>query len=163
MPLSRKTPMKRTAFERKLPFAVKAHRPKSPSNPDAPTVELVLARAMSRGHLYCEICADRVTGERGVDWALHHRRGRDGRPDAHSPQNLLVVHGRDNVTACHGRAHRNREGESGNFGWLISRNGINRDPLRVPLLTDNGSRWVYLSADGQYVDEPEGGLWGVIA
>lgn len=150
----RRSPMKRS------PFGVKLSRPKlGMSNPDAATVEMVLARASARGHLYCEVCSDRVTGTRGLDWALHHRRGRDGKPDSHTAPNLLVVHGPDNVTACHGRIHRNRAGEAQDFGWLIKRNGVNTNPLRIPVLVDRESRWVYLTAAGTYADEPEGGLW----
>lgn len=117
-------------------------------------VEAVLERASHDGVLCCEVCAEPIVGERGIDWAIHHRRGRDSRLDCHTPQNVLVVHGADNVTACHGRIHRNVGGESWTNGWLISRNGI-ANPLVVAVLIQRESRWVYLDADGQYEDHPE--------
>lgn len=129
---------------------------------DAETVQLVLQRARRDGVVCCEVCGGPVAGERGRDWALHHRRGRDGRPDSHSVQNQMVVHGADNVTACHGRIHRNASGESRAAGWLVSRNGINYDPLLVPVLIDlgatpdGGARTVYFGADGGYHDTLEG-------
>ena len=123
------------------------------SNPDGQTVDLVLRRASVDGFIrVCEVCGDPISGERGWDWSLHHRRGRDGKPDSHTPQNLLVVHGRDNAAGCHGRIHRNREGESRFNGWLISRNSIESDPLVIPALLCGA--WVYLGHDGAYHDSP---------
>jgi hypothetical protein len=144
MPLSRNTPLRR------------AGGPKRPRNPSADVVEAVLGRASADGVLRCEVCGDPITGERGMDWALHHRRGRDGRDDCHTPQNLLVVHGADNVTLCHGRIHRNEGGESYVNGWLIHRNGF-ADPLMVAVLVARESRWVYLDSEGWYEDHPECG------
>jgi len=118
-------------------------------------VDAVLSRATTdEGVHVCEVCGDPITGERGWDWSLHHRRGRDGKPDSHLPQNLLLVHGRDNVTACHGRIHRNREGESRYNGWLISRNGIVSDPLVIPVLLFGQSAWVYLTDVDSYSESP---------
>lgn len=124
-------------------------------NPADGTTALVLARATTdEGIRVCEVCGDPIFGDRGWDWSLHHRRGRDGKPDSHQPQNLLLVHGRDNVSSCHGRIHRNREGESRTKGWLISRNGIVTDPLVVPALLCGESAWVHLGEDGRYEDSP---------
>jgi hypothetical protein len=120
----------------------------------AGVLEAVVVRSMREDWPACEVCGGPITGERGLDWALHHRRGRDGTPDSHTPQNQLVVHGADNVSACHGRIHRNRGNESIDNGWLISRNGVNRDPLMIPVLIDHGSRWTYLAPTGEYSDEP---------
>jgi len=117
-------------------------------------VEAVLERASLQGFLGCEVCGDSITGERGWDWSLHHRRGRDGKPDSHMPQNLLLVHGASNVDACHGRIHRNREGESRLRGWLIGRNSIPSDPLLVPALLCAESAWCYLDDLGGYADNP---------
>lgn len=125
-----------------------------PRNPTDAVAQVVIARAHLLDVLCCEVCAEPITGTRGVDWALHHRRGRDGRADCHTPQNLLVVHGADNVTACHGRIHRNEGGESGTNGWLISRNGF-ADLLMVAVLLHRESRWVYLDSEGGYEDQPE--------
>jgi hypothetical protein len=123
------------------------------SNPAAMAVDLVIARATVDGVGCCEVCGDPTGGWRGIHWALHHRRGRDGAEDSHTPQNLMVVHGRDNVTACHGRIHANKGQESRHNGWLITRNGIQRDPLQIPVLVRG--RRVLLTADGEYSEAPE--------
>lgn len=120
--------------------------------PSADVVEVVLSRCGGA----CEVCSAPLEGERGYDWALHHRRGRDGAQDSHTAPNLIAVHGRDNVTACHGRIHRNVSGESRRNGWLITRIGIQRNPLEIPVLVGAGSKWVYLSEEGLYVDSPTG-------
>lgn len=117
------------------------------TGPTADVIDAVLGRS---GYC-CEVCLEPLAGYRGVDYALHHRRGRDGRPDSHTIPNLMAVHGRDNVTACHGRIHRHGIQSRAN-GWLITRNGITRDPLLIPILL--GERRVYFSADGRYADEP---------
>lgn len=123
-------------------------------NPADEAVALVLARATVDFFRVCELCGDPITGERGWEWSIHHRRGRDGKPDSHLPQNLMLVHGASNVDACHGRIHRNREGESRTKGWLVSRNGVQTDPLRVPALLCGESAWVYLTDSDCYSDSP---------
>lgn len=124
---------------------------------DATATALVLARA-TREHdvvgIHCEVCGTPVHGERGIHWALHHRRFRDGRPDSHTPQNTLVVHGADNQSSCHGVIHRDKTAAMEN-GWAITRHG-DADPLTVPVLIDGGSRLVWLTADGRYSDDPPG-------
>lgn len=114
-------------------------------------VEAVVDAVLGRSNYCCEVCLEPLSGLRGVDYALHHRRGRDGRPDSHTIPNLMPVHGRDNVTACHGRIHRHGI-ESRANGWLITRNGVDRDPLLIPILL--GDRRVYLTDDGGYADAP---------
>lgn len=147
--LRRTTPMKRTATTHKT-----ASRAGGVS---ADTAAIVIARATIGGVLSCELCGEPLTGQRGYDWALHHRRPRDGRPDSHTAQNQLAVHGTSNVDACHGIIHANADGQSTTNGWLISRNARPViDPLTVPVLVDNGKRWVYLTADGRYLDCTEG-------
>lgn len=120
------------------------------NGPSPETVELVVYRDGSR----CVCCGVQVTGERGFGWSLHHRRGRDGKPDSHQPQNLITVCGGDNVTGCHGNVH-SRRSESQPNGWWLSRIA-GTDPLLVPVLVYRGSVFVYLTADGQYSDEPPG-------
>lgn len=114
------------------------------------TSSILLQRATRDGVVCCELCGEPVEGERGVGWALHHRRFRDGRPDSHSPQNLLLVHGASNTDSCHGRIHGNKTEAMAN-GWAITRHG-NADPLTEPVLIDGGRRKVLLTADGGYVD-----------
>jgi len=120
------------------------------TGPDAATVELVLDRDSRR----CICCGIGLSGERGWGWSIHHRRGRDGKPDSHQPQNLISVCGADNHSGCHGRIHQRRS-ESEPAGWWLSR-VAGTDPLTVAVLVDHGSRWVYLTADGRYADEPGG-------
>jgi|SRR6185436_5567789 len=120
--------------------------------PTDETVLLVVARATRDGRVCCELCGDPVKGDRGVGWALHHRRFRDGRPDSHSPQNYLVVHGASNVESCHGVIHAAKMTAKEN-GWAITRHGY-VDPLTVPVWIDGGARRVLLAEDGRYADAP---------
>lgn len=120
------------------------------SGPSRETVQLVLLRDEG-----CVVCGVELSGQRGLDWSIHHRRGRDGKPDSHQPQNLLSVCGGDNVTGCHGRIH-SRRSESQPNGWWISRIA-GTDPLTVPLLIEHESRWVYLTADGDVSEDPPEG------
>lgn len=117
--------------------------------PDEQTVDLVFERDSN-----CCICCGKGLSrdDRGWSWSLHHRRGRDGKPDSHMPQNLITVCGRDNVSWCHGRIHQRRS-EAQLNGWWLSRIA-GTDPLTVAVLVDHGSRWVYLTADGRYSDSP---------
>ena len=119
------------------------------SGPALEVVEMVVIR----DHGCCVVCGEELQGERGWSWSIHHRRGRDGRPDSHMPQNLLSVCGADNVTGCHGRIHRHGKAEAQDNGWWLSR-VAGTDPLRVAVLVDRGSRWVYLTADGRYSANP---------
>jgi len=122
------------------------------TGPSPFAVQLVLDRA---GYS-CEVCDHMVGDRRGVDWSIHHRRprkmGGTRWPGINLPSNLIAVHGASNVAACHGRIHRNTHRESVDNGWLITRNGINRDPLQIPVLI--GSRRVYLTDDGLYAEAP---------
>lgn len=119
------------------------------SGPTPQTVALVWERDGGR----CICCGGfLLEGGRGFEWSLHHRRGRDGKPDSHQPQNLITVCGPDNVTGCHGRIH-SRRSEAQPNGWWLSRIA-GTDPLTVPLLVDRESAWKYLTADGRYSDEP---------
>lgn len=126
---------------------LRAHRIRS-TNPDQATVDAVVARQDGR----CVRCGEVLKGERGFDWSVHHRRGRDGKPDSHSRQNLLAVCGADNVSGCHGWIHQHRGAAMVN-GWWLSRIA-GTDPLTVAVLVDRASRWVYLTTDGGYADEP---------
>jgi hypothetical protein len=139
--LSRSTPLKRY--------------PERPTKrhplPKGPSLDVV-RRVVERDEGRCRVCWDEVFGDRALNWSVHHRRGRTRRPDSNSPQNLILVCGADNVSECHGRIHQ-RRGESQPAGWWISRI-TGADPLTVPLLTENGSRWVYLGADYRVYDNP---------
>lgn len=121
------------------------------TGPSGDVVEVCLERASRDGVPCCEVCGSRAYGERGVAWALHHRKGRSI-SGAHLPQNLILVHGASNVDLCHGRIHGNRTSEAQPLGWSISRNS-SLDPLEVKILI-GGERWVWLDAAGRYLDEP---------
>jgi hypothetical protein len=137
------------------PTTVRRH-----TGPDDDTVITVLMRSRRDGHACCEICGGPITGERGRDWCVHHRRGRDGVRTDNRVENLLLCCGADNQAGCHGRIH-GRRGEAEPAGWWISRipalGGHLPDPATVSVLIDNGSRVVYLGADGGYHDNPPGG------
>lgn len=115
-------------------------------------VDLVLARCSRDGVPSCEVCGEPLVGLRGFDWALHHRRFRDGAEDQDTPQNLLVVCGGSNVDRCHGVIHSGKA-YAMTQGWAISRLS-KTDPAAIPVLVDRESRWVYLTARGQYSDDP---------
>lgn len=119
-----------------------------PTGPDAYTVERVLSRDEGR----CLVCAVELFGTRGYTWSIHHRRGRDGKPDSHKPQNLITVCGADNVTGCHGKIHQRRSWSRPNGLWLSR--AAAEDPLTVPLLVLAESRWIYLTDDFAYADGP---------
>ncbi len=127
---------------------VRTGRPRV-TGPTPDVVELVLERD---GHC-CVVCSVRITGNRGFSWSLHHRRGRDGKPDSHLPPNLITVHGASNVHGCHGEIHRHK-GDAMDAGYSLSRIA-GADPLQYAVLL-HGSRWVYLTATGEYSDDPPG-------
>lgn len=123
---------------------------KRPRPTPGPTFDTVMA-VLDRDSYRCVPCSAPIVGERGTTWALHHRKGR-GLPDSHEPQNLITVCGASNVDRCHGRIHGNR-GEAQEFGWSISRN-TSLDPVDVAVLVGGETRYVYLTADGRYADNP---------
>lgn len=116
-------------------------------------MSMVLERCRRDGVPSCEVCGQPLKGERGFDWALHHRRYRDGTEDQDTPQNILVVCGGSNVDRCHGVIHSGKA-YAITQGWAISRHA-KADPSTFPVLIDNESRWVYFLPDGTYSDEPE--------
>ena len=112
----------------------------------------VVNRVIQRDGWRCIRCGQDIGGDRGLSWSLHHRRYRDGRPDSHTPQNLITVCGAANVDGCHGAIHASKT-EAMASGWSITRHGW-ADPLIQPVLVAERSRWVYLTADGRYSDTP---------
>jgi hypothetical protein len=118
------------------------------TGPTPETVELVFNRDGGK----CVRCMVHITGHRGFSWSLHHRRGRDGKPDSHEPQNLILVCGASNVHGCHGAIH-SRRSEAQDAGWWLSRI-TGADPLQYAVLVGGGARWVYLTADCRYSDDP---------
>lgn len=156
-----------STFRRKgrhqMPETPTKRHPK-PTGPDSATVELICKRALRRvdGHgtvLCCEVhgAEEPLTGERGWQWSIHHIRGRDGVRTDNSPCNLILVSGRDNVTGCHGRIHKDRTWAREHGLWL-PRNYLHVPASHNPVLIENESRWVYLSAAGGYADDPPDGV-----
>jgi hypothetical protein len=118
------------------------YRHPRPAGPTADTVVKVLER--DRG--CCVVCGLPVLGERGWDWSVHHRRGRDGRPDSHTLANLILVCGNDNQSGCHGIIHQRRSVARPN-GWWLSRSA-GEDPLTVPIRYQGRPDLVWLTATG---------------
>ncbi len=91
----------------------------------------------------CVRCAVVVSGQRGWDWAVHHRRARAAggsrRADTSSPANGLIV-----CTGCHAWIE-SRRGLARIQGWLV-RQG--HDPAGVSVWTDVHGGWVRLDHDG---------------
>lgn len=117
LPPARRTAIKRVLAKRRFK-----------AGPDVATVELVVVRDKGR----CVRCGELLNGPRAFGWSVHHRRGRDGKPDSHQPQNLISVCGSDNQSLCHGAIHRSRwEAEKSGL-WLSRVASVN--PLSVPVL-----------------------------
>jgi hypothetical protein len=107
----------------------------------------------------CVVCGVRLSvGGRGWAYSIHHRRGRDRRPDSNTPQNLILVCGASNVDGCHGRIHRDSKTWAGPLGYWLSRVAA-VDPLTVPVVLHDG-RTVFLTAEGTY-ESSRGGDHGL--
>lgn len=102
---------------------------------------------MLRDHESCAFCGLGVSGVRGYDFSLHHRRpaqaGGDRSPEAHKPGNLILLHGHGTVS-CHWEVESRRT-RSKQSGFLVPRPQL---PATVPikhavhglvLLGDDGS------------------------
>jgi 5-methylcytosine-specific restriction endonuclease McrA len=77
------------------------------TGPDAVTVQAVWDRDLGR----CAYCGDPITGERGWDWSVGHRRprraGGSKRPETNAASNLILLCG-SGTTRCHGEVERER-------------------------------------------------------
>jgi hypothetical protein len=115
-----------STFRRKPPKRT-GKRPTA-TGPDQATVALVLERD---GH-QCTRCGLGVSGDRGVDWSIQHRRARGSggtcRPDANAPQALILLCG-SATTLCHGWVESHRAAAEP-YGWAIKSTD---DPLTVPV------------------------------
>lgn len=109
-------------------------------------VEIVTDRDLRR----CARCYTPITGERGRDWSIHHRRprgmGGSRVPWVNKPGNLLLLCG-SGVTGCHGWVESNRD-EARKLGFLVSALGTDI-PSHVP---------VWHSAHGWVLMDDYGGL-----
>lgn len=117
------------------------------TGPDKLTVEVVIGR--DRGQ--CAWCGDRVFGERGVDWAIHHRRprrmGGDPRPDVNLPSNLVLLH--EGASGCHMNVEQHRA-IGYDRGFILA---YTSRPCSISI-EHAVHGWVYLTDDGEAVSEP---------
>lgn len=141
--------MRRTPLRRTTPLKPASKR-RTAVRDTGPSPETV-AQVLTRDGFACVGCGIRISGERGRDWSLQHRRprgmGGTRRDDTNSPANLLTVCG-SGTTGCHGQMESHRA-EALENGWLITQD---QDPAAVPVLVGHGSRWVLLTHDGLYHD-----------
>lgn len=75
--------------------------------PTKATFELVVERDKGR----CARCGHEVSGRRGIDFSLHHRRpagaGGSRQPESHAAGNLVLLHGHGS-SGCHGAVESSR-------------------------------------------------------
>jgi hypothetical protein len=113
------------------------------TGPDAATVALVWERDTGR----CVRCGGVLTGTRGLDWSVQHRRARQGtdrRPDTNQPANLILLCG-SATTLCHGHVESFRA-EARLFGWAIRQT---EDPAVMPVRHALHG-WALLANDGTF-------------
>lgn len=140
--LSNRAAVGRGSVPRLAAPAPKQRRPRD-TGPTSETVALVWSRDGGR----CVRCGGVLTGTRGLDWSVQHRRarqGRDLRPDTNQPTNLILLHG-SGTTLCHGHVESFRA-EARQFGWAIRQTD---DPAVMPVLHALHG-WVLLAPDGSY-------------
>lgn len=113
-------------------------------------VPAVVEAVYERAGWSCEVCTEGVGDRRGVDHHIHHRRpraaGGSKRPDTNLPPNLLLL-----CPDCHAQIESHRA-VAQSMGWLVVQAA---NPADVAVLMQR-DRWVYLTADGRYSDEPPG-------
>jgi hypothetical protein len=133
--------MRRGGPLRRAPL--KSRRKQTGPSPDA--VEAVYERA----NWACERDGVGVGPVRGVDHHIHHRRlkGRGGtdKPDAHLPQNLLLL-----CPPCHDLVHGPGRDVIEEHGWIVSQFA---DPAAACVLI-TFDRWRYLTPGGRYSRTP---------
>lgn len=122
------------------------------TGPSSDVVEAVLERA----NWSCEGCSSPLGDRRGEDWSVQHRvpRGAGGSrlPFINRPSNLLILCGSATTPdSCHEFAET-RRAASVAAGWLIMHRA---NPLTVAVLV-HGGRFVYLTDESTYSDNPPG-------
>jgi hypothetical protein len=120
------------------------------TRPTAAALDLVVERDSGR----CAWCGAEVSGERGRDWSLHHRRpagmGGDRRPETHLPGNLVLLCG-SGTTRCHGEVE-SRRGEAMHRGFLVSRHAVQSPAHHAIEHAVHG--WTCLLDDGSVSTDP---------
>lgn len=134
LPPSRKKAIKRVMLARRA----------KATGPDPDVVDAVYERA----GWSCEVCTAGVGDRRGVDHHLHHRRpramGGSSRTDTNLPSNLLLL-----CPDCH-RDIESHRAVALSMGWIVPQG---TDPATVAVLVQR-DRWVYLTVNGRYSDDP---------
>ena len=150
--------MDRFAAQPPLPLRPRPRAPRTrTTGPNAQTLIVLMRRAERNGRLCCEGCGKLLpAGERGWEWSVQHRcpRGMGGTrdPRVNNLSRLMVLCGSATTPeSCHHFAESRRT-EARGRGWLVDHGVI--DPAEVPVLIDNGARWVYLDDDGGYQGSP---------
>ncbi len=106
----------------------------------------------------CAYCGRHVSGLRGREWSIHHRKprgmGGSGSPVVSSAANGVVLCG-NGTMSCHGAVEKKREAAK-LLGFLIPTNSI-IDPVDVPIRHAIHG-WVLLRNDGTFtqIDENKG-------
>lgn len=122
------------------------------TGPTRATVELVCQRDANR----CAWCRGVVTGVRGEDWSIQHRRprgmGGDRRPETNLPGNLVLVHG-NGTQGCHG-VIESRRAEAQEKGFLVPKGSVLPPAFHAIEHAFHG--WVYLLDDGSISSHPPG-------
>jgi 5-methylcytosine-specific restriction protein A len=122
-------------------------RSSRPTGPDRLAVDAVWARDNGQ----CAWCDEPITGERGLDWSVQHRRprGRGGsrRPDTNLPSNLILLHG-NGTTSCHGLVESRRT-VAYDLGFLVR---YTDSPSQVAI-HHAVHGWCFLTDDGEVVTE----------
>lgn len=120
------------------------------SGPSRATVELVCQRDANR----CAWCRGVVTGVRGEDWSIHHRRnggaGGDRKYDSNLPSNLVLVHGHG-TAGCHGQLE-SRRAEARDRGFLVSK--LSTGPASFYAIEHAFHGFCYLLEDGSISSHP---------
>lgn len=129
----------------KSPLARSAPRD---TGPDEETV----AGLFERDGWRCGKCGGAITGTRGWDWSVSHRRprraGGDPRPDTNLPSNLELLHG-SATTLCHGDVESHR-GDAYLSGHLLHDGDVpSQEPVNHAV-----HGWVYLTDDGRVEQAP---------
>ncbi|MCX5066597.1 hypothetical protein OOJ91_11985 [Micromonospora lupini] len=119
------------------------------TDPTIETVQVVAERDQGR----CVRCGKHLSGERGLDWSVQHRRARGSggtsRPDTNEPQNLILLCGSaTSPGGCH-LAVESSKRAARPHGWAI---WLPEDPARVPVDHYLHGR-VWLDADGGWTDQ----------
>lgn len=122
------------------------------TGPTPKTVEKVL----KRDGYACVRCGQPITGERGMDWSIQHRRPRGSGgsrdPRINRPANLIVLCG-SAVTLCHGAVESNRAAARA-YGYLVSQH-TPVTPAEVPVLvtTDPGGAYGMPEIEWRLLDD----------